>query len=149
MLNFIKKYKLLVILLIIFITVALLSLRSEISSPTVPSSLTPTPIPFELISFFPPKGERPFPIENLALLFTFSKPVNVSTTVVKIKPSVNFNTSVDDDGTTLSVYPISAWVYNTEYSVTIEAVSAEGEKLSPPIEYSFKPIQFTDSPLTE
>lgn len=126
-------------------------LKKDIIKPTQPPipTQTPTPMPFELIKIFPPPGERQTPIDNLAINFTFSKPVDVSTTVIQIKPFTSFDVSLSSEGKTLSVYPLERWGYNVEYSITIEPKSLDGQGLPSPINYAFKPTQFTESPMDE
>lgn len=145
-----KKYKVLIILgLVVIVAVSLLARRKPTPQPSPSLTPTPTVTPFELISIFPPEGEREIPINNLAIQFTFSVPVDASSVSVEIKPRLNLNFSISSGGKTLNVFPVEAWRYNTGYSITIDAKSKDGRSLSSPIEYSFKPKPVLDSPLTE
>lgn len=143
----IKKYW--VVLVITIGLILLFFARSIKTTRPVPVPPTPTPVVFELINIYPPAGERQLPLQNLAIDFTFSKPLDVSATLIQIKPFTNFETSTSSKGKVLSIYPLENWEYNIEYAITIEPKSEDGQSLSAAINYTFKPTPFTDSPMIE
>ncbi len=143
-----QKYAILIIAVGVFIILAIFIFQKK-TTPSQPTVLTPTPVPFEFINVYPPEGEREFPIADLAINFTFTAAVDVSTTQVQITPFTTYDISTTSAGTTLSIYPKEGWLYNTEYTIKIEPESKDGQKLTQPIIYQFKPIRFVDSPMTE
>ena len=148
MINYIKKHwKLTTILAaVIVFFVFVVSGRSNNEAPPTP---TLVPVPFELLNTFPPSGERQMPIANLALEFTFSKELDITSGNVKVTPFTSFEFSLGRDKKTLAIYPTTEWEYNINYKVVISIDSTDGQKLDSPIEYSFTPTKFTGSDLTE
>ncbi len=148
MTNVIKKLKVGVVLLTIgvFLFVVFVTKdRYELSQ----IKPTPTPQPFVLIKTFPQAGKINMPIENLALQFTFSQPVDTPSILIEIKPEVDLNSSMSKDNTVLVVYPTNKWNYNTEYEITINLKSIYDQEMASPIKYTFTPTIFADSPMTE
>lgn len=143
-----KQWKLLTVLLITIIVFFLLrvSRKSDIAPPSPP---TPTHTPFELIETFPSSGRQETPISNLALLFTFSIEIDVSSAEITINPYIDFTSSVNPDGKTLAIYPSKEWKYDTQYKLTINIKSKDGQALENPIKFDFIPLQVTESKLDE
>jgi len=147
MVNFVKKFwpgivAIAAIALVVFLSV----LREEKTRRAPPP--TPTPTPFGLIGTYPPEGERPFPVPSLAIDFTFSKEIDTRATVVKVEPFVGHEVN-NPEGKVLSIYPPDGWQYDITYTITIEPVAKDGERLSSPVVYSFTPTFYTESDLVE
>lgn len=144
----IQKTKNFVLLFFVLAGILLIRNFTKSSNKQSPATPTPTPIPFSLESMFPPSGQD-VNDPKLAIQFIFNKPVNTSTTVVTINPSIIYRLSTDSSGKILYVSPIGDWTYNKQYNIVIEARSLENEVITPPIEYLFNAKQIFDSPLLE
>jgi hypothetical protein len=143
-----RKYFPIAIFAVILISVLLVGSKIRKAPPEV--SITPTPSPFGLIRVFPPQENQEFLNDTkMALQFTFSRPVDTTTTVVTIKPTIAFRLSADFSGNTLYISPIDDWETSVEYKVAIEARSRDNEVTTSPIEYSFRITPQKDSALTE
>ena len=127
------------------IVILLLTLRTRQEKPTPAPAL----ILFKLEQVFPSEGKQEIVIPNFAIHFTFSKPIDVAATAVKIEPFMDFEISTDDTGRTLFIMPVPEWKFNTEYKMTISTKSEDGQILSSPVEYLFEPIRPTTSDLDE
>lgn len=144
--KFVKKYwpGIVAVLAIVFV-VFLSILRGEKTRKAPP---TPTPTPFGLENVYPPPGERPFPSPSLAVEFIFSKEIDPLATIIKIEPFVRYEVNTPEEKI-LSIYPPDGWRYEVEYTITLEPVSKEGDRLPAPIVHSFTPLLFTESDLEE
>jgi hypothetical protein len=119
--------------------------KTELPSP----STTASPIPFTLLNFAPPEGEQNIAIDNLALEFQFSKPIDNSSTSVEITPYLDFSLSTNDKKDILYVFPTKSWTFGADYTIKISVRSSENESLPKEIIYKFSPQKPTDSPLDE
>jgi len=145
--KFIKKNKILFLIVLLgVITVAFLLVRRTQQEKPIP---IPTPIFFKLEQIFPNAGKQEIVIPNFAIHFTFSRPIDVSSTAVKIEPFMDFEISTNDTKKTLFIMPVPEWEFNTEYKITISTKSEDGQVLSSPVEYLFEPVYPTTSDLDE
>jgi len=119
------------------------------SRETTSPSPTPSPAIFELESTFPNEGKNEIVIPNFAIHFTFTKPIDLTNTAIKISPIVDFEISIDKTGKTLYLNPVPSWEFDTEYQITVNTSSKDGQLLVSPIEYSFEPVHITTSELEE
>ena len=144
---FLKKYRLVLILFVIFLLAVsfLLIKRAQAPAP----SPTPTPAPLKLIQFYPPQGEQEIAVPLVTLSYTFSAQVDPSSANIVVTPFVGFELSTDATGKILYITPTSEWKYNTEYKVTININSKEGVALSSPVEHSFLFKKVTKSNFNE
>gem|GEM_PF-5031203 len=146
--NLIKKYKIYLLPgLLIIIIIAFIILRGS-QKPSAPQ-ITPVPeTKFELLNSFPSEGGFTTAFENIALEFTFSKPIDFTNTTVTIKPQTDIEIKSEKSGTILTVHPRPSWDFETKYTVIIKTVSKKGEELDEPISTNFTLKPMTDSGLT-
>lgn len=144
--NFIKKYRFAVISFILFIAVIVFFVVNKETVSPVP---TPVPTKFELVNVSPPPGKQEIVLSNLSIHFTFSDSVDLSNTVVTIKPNIDFVIDKDQSGKTIIVIVNEDWTFNTEYNITVETKAENGQALETPVKYSFTPTQMTVSDLEE
>ena len=148
--DYIKKHwKLIVILIISAIFFILLTISKGDNKTGI---ITPSPTPttrFEVLNIFPPPGNATMAIPNLAIQISFSKPIDLISTIVQIKPYENFDLSLSKDGMTLSIFPIQSWKYNTKYDLTITVKSKDSQELESPLLYTFTPKEVLESDLIE
>mgnify|MGYP001565227590 FL=1 len=116
--------------------------------PPVPSP-SPTPQPFVLEHVFPPSGKQELGDAGLALSFSFSTPIDLSSVVVTLKPYLPFDLFTDKEGKILYIKPLPKWNYNVEYKINISLKSKDGKELDSPIEQVFMFTQMRNSPLSE
>jgi hypothetical protein len=146
--SFIKKYRLVLVILFVGAGVVFFLLNRAGGQPPTPSP-SPTPQPFVLERSFPPSGKQELGDTGLALSFTFSSPVDLSSLIVTLKPYVSFNIFTDQSGKTLYLKPLPKWDYNVEYKINISLKSKDGKGLDSPIEQVFVFTQMKNSPLSE
>lgn len=145
---FLKKYWVLLIILFAAIVVVFLFLtRGGAGTPV--ASPSPTPKPFVLEHIFPPPGKREMGDPGIALAFSFSSPVEMSSAIVTLKPYISFDLFTDKESKTLYIKPLPKWDYNVEYKININLRSKDGRGLDSPIEQSFMFTQMKNSPLSE
>lgn len=145
---FIKKYWTLILFLFVGITVVIFLLARGGAQPPAPSP-SPTPQTFMLEYVSPPQGKQELGDPGIALSFSFSSPVDISSVIVTLKPYISFDLFTDKSGQTLYVRPLPKWDYNVEYKINISLKSKDGRGLSSPIEQVFTFTQMRNSPLSE
>ena len=111
--GFIKKHWKLTLLLgagiVFFVFLFLDSERQEPTTPPVTGRITPTTSPqpttitFGVVNTFPPSGPTQMAIPNLALQFTFSKSLDLSSASVVLTPFENFDFKLSEDEKTLII----------------------------------------------
>jgi len=146
--TFLKKYWVLLIFLFTAIAVALLLLIGG-GAGTPVASPSPTPKLFVLEHVFPPPGKREMGDSGIALAFSFSSPIEMSSTIVTLKPYISFDLFTDKEGKTLYIKPLPKWNYNVEYKINISLKSKDGRELDSPIEQVFMFTPMKNSPLSE
>ncbi len=144
--NFVKKYKLPIAIVLVGSIFIILLLRKGVGPAPTP---TPVPLPFRLEQIFPSPGRQEIVIPNFAIHFTFSKPIDLVNTVVKIEPFSDFEISADNTGKTLFLTPVPEWEFGTKYKITVSTKSEDGQTLDSPVEYLFQPVMATSSDLDE
>lgn len=145
---FIKKYWRLLLLLLGGVVFILFLLTRGRVQPPVPSP-SPTPQPFVLEHFFPPEGKQILGDPSVALAYSFSSPVGLSSAIITVKPYVALDLFLDKSGKTLYIKPLPRWNYNVEYQVSVEIKSKEGKALNSPVVHKFLFTPQTFSPLEE
>ena len=144
--SLIKKYWLPAVIVVggSLLIVLLLFLKSRSQSP-IPSI---APVPFKLLSTYPPEGEQETAFPSTAIMFTFSSKLDDSNIVVTISPSINYIAEASSDKKVLTVRPEKAWEYGTSYKIKVNVKSEDGQTL-PEIDYKYAPVAPTNSLLTE
>lgn len=113
--------------------------------------LLPSPTPktaFVLIAS-PVSGKRDVVIDNLALDFVFNKEIDKNSVFIDTKPKTEVKFSFSQDGRTLFVFPVAEWIYDQEYTLSIQLNSIFGDNLEKEVSYSFTPVFPKDSDLDE
>ncbi|MFZ5932688.1 MAG: hypothetical protein ACOYT7_01250 [Patescibacteria group bacterium] len=116
--------------------------------PPAPTA-SPTPQPFVLEHSFPPSGKQELGDTGVALAFSFTSPIDLSSVIVTLKPDVGFDLFTDQGGKTLYIKPLPKWEYNVEYKIQINLRSKAGETLESPVESVFIFTPMKTSPLSE
>lgn len=111
----------------------------------------PTPVPavFGLNKTVPANGVGTTIIPTTAIEFEFNKQINPNTLIVKVEPLDNTNFEISDNLRSVFVRVVPTWKLNTDYTITIEVKSQEGESLPEPLVYPLKIVKQTESGLRE
>lgn len=114
-------------------------------------SLLPTPVPaiFGLNRVIPANGVGTTIVPTSAIEFEFNKQINPNTLIVKVEPLDNTNFEISDNLRSVFVRVIPTWKLNTDYTITIEVKSQEGESLPEPLTYPLRIVRQTKSNLIE
>lgn len=110
---------------------------------------TPVPMKFEFIKSIPSSGSiSTIPVTS-NVEFYFTIPVDKATADVIVTPEIPLSFTSDIENKALYIKAIPAWAMNTEYKLTVNIKSLDGQSLPSRIDYSFKLNKLIDSPMTE
>lgn len=140
------KYALVIISLIsiVFIVYTVSTTEKKVEQPS-----TTALGKFSLSAVSPAAGKVAVPIPNLSIEFTFSKAINISSLSIVTDPNTDIGFNSGEDKKSIFVYPKENWNYDTEYSITVNVQSTNGELLENPVVYKFTPIKIRNSALDE
>ena len=79
----------------------------------------------------------------------FSKKIGLSSLTITSVPKTDLSFNLGGTKTSVFIYPVNNWKYNTSYTITVSVQSETGESLDSSVEYKFTPKEVTNSSLNE
>jgi hypothetical protein len=138
-----KKKKIIILLTVMAIGAIILVLLKKGKTPS-PGPSSPTTSQDTKMSFLqalPPEGKQPLVFTSSAILFKFSKPINLYTANVQIEPTVAIEVSTaNSDPATLKVQPKKPWKEGVVYTIIINKglASSDSKQLEKDVVYKIE-----------
>ena len=151
-----KTIYLILILLILFIIIILVQIfktPKPISEIQPPEEIQPTKGPSNEIGEFP-KSEFKLLSSNItdqpismadSIILIFNAPVNLNSLFYEIEPVEELNFSLNSTKTEVTIEPVGAWDFDTQYSIKVlkETKSQEGNLLDKDYVFTFKTYPYS------
>lgn len=133
-----NKKRLFIITLGVLGLISIIWIFSVSNKPKTEPSPTPNPIKFELKKTIPENNSNNYFPATTAIEFSFTKPLNVKSLVINTKPQTDIVFETDQNDQTLYIRALKGWKFNTNYQISINVDSKNGELLPQKIDFNFQ-----------
>ncbi len=134
----INKKRLFIITLGILSLISVIWIFSFSNKPKTEPSPTPKPIRFDLKRTIPENNSNNYFPATTAIEFSFTKPLDRASLVINTKPQTDVVFETDQNDQNLYIRALKGWKFNTNYQISIDVDSKDGESLPQKIDFNFQ-----------